>query len=369
MVAASMAAAATVAAAMSAGDPGPPPLTLAVADGVFVLPAEHALFSACHASTLAALPSADLLLAFFAGAREGAGDTAIWLARRHQDVWQPPVRLMAEAGLAHWNPVLHADGDRVWLFYKAGATVHEWITRWTVSSDGGVTWSAPTALVPGDPAPRGPVKNKLIVLANGDWAAPASVETARHWDSFVDLSSDAGQTWRRAAIPIDHGTPRTGGSATWQGLDALWESSLSRVMGWDGVIQPTLWESAPGQVHALMRSTRGQVWRSDSADAGLTWCPAYATALPNNNSGIDVAHLGAGRLVLALNPVSGNWGRRSPLVLITSADNGATWSPPATLQDGDGEFSYPAIIADGGALHVTYTWNRTNIVYHAVTVL
>jgi predicted neuraminidase len=332
----------------------------------FVLPMDHGLFKNCHASSIVDLPGGDLLVAFFAGRREGEGDTAIWLSRWQAGRWHAPVRTCAEAGLAHWNPVLHAQGPRVWLFYKVGATVHDWTTRLAVSPDGGRTWSPPRPLVPGDDTPRGPVRNKLIVLAGGDWLAPGSVETEQYWDAFVDRSADSGATWQRADVPIDHrqaGGP--GGTGVWRGLgeNALWETDLDRVFRWDGVIQPTLWESAPGQVHMLLRSTRGRVYRSDSADAGQSWSPAAATALPNNNSGLDLARLAGGGLVLACNPVEGNWGRRTPISLVSSTDNAVTWTPPLDLESGEGEFSYPAIIARNDLLHVTYTWNRKNFVY------
>ena len=168
-------------------------------------------------------------------------------------------------------------------------------------------------------------------------------------------------------MPFAHQrNPGAGGASVWTGLaaNALWETSLDRVFRWDGVIQPTLWESAPGQVHMLLRSTRGRVFRSDSADGGRSWCAAYPTALPNNNSGLDLARLPGGRLVLAFNPVEGNWGRRYPISLAWSDDNGQTWDVLCDLETEDGEFSYPAVLAAEGELHVTYTWNRTNIVHH-----
>ncbi|MDM3693222.1 exo-alpha-sialidase, partial [Proteus mirabilis] len=59
----------------------------------------------------------------------------------------------------------------------------------------------------------------------------------------------------------------------------------------------------------------------------------------------------------------GNWSRRYPISVSLSSDNGSTWSEPIDLLDGEGEFSYPAIIAENNTLHVTYTWNRKNIVY------
>lgn len=335
----------------------------------FLLPPDHARFGQCHASTIVALPDGNLLVAFFAGTREGEGDTAIWTALRCDGRWSEAQRLMSEHGLPHWNPVLHAEGDRVWLFYKVGATVHDWTTRWAMSRDGGRSWSAPSPLVPGDASPRGPVKNKLIVLSNGEWLAPGSVETATTWDAFVDVSLDRGGRWKRCEIPIVHRQPGARGDSTlWSGLasNALWESDVDTVFAWDGVIQPTLWESTPGTVRALMRSTRGRVFRSDSSDYGRNWCPAYATPLPNNNSGIDAVRTDDGRVVLVFNPVEGNWGQRHPLSLAVSYDDGGHWQRLLDLETEPGEFSYPAVIAQADQLHVTWTWNRRTIAYRRV---
>jgi predicted neuraminidase len=341
----------------------------------FLLPGEHALFADCHASTIACLPGGQLAAAFFAGSREGAGDTAIWLARTRGGVWQAPVRLIAEDGLAHWNPVLHAEDSTLWLFYKVGRSVHEWTTRLTISHDAGRTWTSPRALVPGDRLPRGPVRNKLLLMSNGEWIAPASLETDETWNAFVDISPDRGETWHKHEVPIDHGQ-RGGALASssqgeiWAGLaaNALWESDVERVFRWDGVIQPTLWESPPGRMHMLLRSTRGRIYRSDSDDYGRTWLPAYATILPNNNSGIDLARLEDGRLVLACNPVGGNWGRRHPISLVGSEDDGVTWEHLVDLENEEGEFSYPALVAGASCLYLTYTWNRRNIVYGKIAI-
>ncbi|WP_204265831.1 exo-alpha-sialidase, partial [Klebsiella pneumoniae] len=95
-----------------------------------------------------------------------------------------------------------------------------------ISKDGGNSWSLPSELVSGDVTPRGPVKNKVLVMSNGEWLAPGSVEDDRYWDAFVDISSDNGQHWQRVDIPIAH---HQGGQAEheiWQGLkdDALWET-------------------------------------------------------------------------------------------------------------------------------------------------
>ena len=333
----------------------------------FVLPPGHGLFDSCHASTLVRLADGTILVAFFGGRREGEGDVAIWLSRGDGLVWAPARRLMAEEGLAHWNPVLFVDGDAVHLFYKVGPTVHDWITRWSTSLDGGLTWSAPVPLVAGDGSPRGPVKNKPIRLSSGEWLAPGSVETVDVWDAFADLSTDRGKTWVRHDVPFEHRRPSAEqGTNVWSGLaaEALWETNPETVFKWDGVIQPSAWEDEAG-VHMLMRSTRGSVYRTDSTDLGRSWSVACATSLPNNNSGIDLVRTANGILALVYNPVAGNWGRRTPISLALSPDGGRTWEHGLDFETEEGEFSYPAIIEAGGALHVTYTWNRSAIA-HAI---
>lgn len=295
-------------------------------------------FAACHAATAAALSDGALVAAWFAGTAEGHADTAIWGATRTASGWSPP-RMLAKVGdVPHWNPVLLPAPDGVLhLWWKVGPSPRDW-TTWTMTSADGERWSAPRALVPGDVGGRGPVKNRPIVLSDGAWLAPASRETADQWTVFVDRSANGGRTWA-ASDPLSHAPAVTG----------------------LGVIQPALWESAPGQVHMLTRSTCGRVCRSDSADGGHTWAPATPTELPNNNSGLDLARLADGRLVLACNPVAGNWAARTPLALLLSDDNGRTWRTWHVLETGPGEYSYPSIIPVPGGVAVVYTWRRERI--------
>ncbi len=104
--------------------------------------------------------------------------------------------------------------------------------------------------------------------------------------------------------------------------------------------------------------------RVDSTDYGKTWGEVYRTALPNNNSGLDVLMLDDGRLLLVFNPVPMNWGPRTPLDLAVSTDNGHTWRVIAHLEDDpdkDSEYSYPAIVETDGGVAVTYTWQRQRV--------
>mmetsp|Transcript_20318 Transcript_20318/g.48397 ORF Transcript_20318/g.48397 Transcript_20318/m.48397 type:complete len:136 (+) Transcript_20318:1256-1663(+) len=122
-----------------------------------------------------------------------------------------------------------------------------------------------------------------------------------------------------------------------------------------------------------MRSDQGRVFRSDSGDGGRTWGRAYATKLPNNNSGLDVARLADGTLILAYNPVSGDWAARYPLRVALSKDNGETWSIYWDVETDPGEYSYPAIIPwedpeRGLGFSLTYTWMRRSIGFVSMSV-
>lgn len=311
----------------------------------------------CHASTVVETPGGDLLCAWFGGSHEGASDVAIWLGRRHKGVWSAPVQLAAGSE-AHWNPVLFYAGEKLLLFYKIGQQISSWCTYLMTSSDDGVSWSKPRELVSGDDSGgRGPVRNKPVLLKSGRIIAGGSIEKGL-WTAFADVSDDAGATWRNSD-PIGVSGLSYGGERTASSDIAVSSQSFYG----RGVIQPSLWQGADGAVHMLLRSSEGYIYRSDSMDNGGKWCDAYATDLPNNNSGLDLVRAGFdGCLYLVCNPVAGNWGERSPLTLFKSSDDGATWRRVLDLETGAGEYSYPAIIEGADGIIITYTWRRQNIV-------
>lgn len=309
-----------------------------------------------HASTLLSLGDGSLLVACFAGKAEGASDVGIWLARRDpRGIWAPPLRVDAEPGEAHWNPVLaqRRDGSTL-IFYKVGDRIASWRSMISESRDG-VVWSRPRELVPGDHGGRGPVRTKILVLEEGIWLAGASLEKGPRWTAFIDRSTDEGRSWSRSAdLEID---------VSWQGHEDRGGSSIAvsdQSFHGRGLIQPSLWEDSVG-VHCLIRSSEGAAYASDSRDGGFSWSAPRRSSIPNNNSGLDVVGLDDGTLVLAHNPVAENWGARTPLVLSLSHDGGASWEGDLVLEDGPGEFSYPALVKAGGTLYASWTRDRRAI--------
>jgi predicted neuraminidase len=307
-------------------------------------------FAQCHASTMIGLKNGHYLVAWFAGSHEKNDDVGIWMAEGQPGNWSKPYLAVKVRNDPHWNPVLFNGPDgRIYLYFKVGKEIDFWETWVQHSDDQGRTWSKPAELVPGDKGGRGPVRNQPLVLSDGTWLAPASVERNKVWDVFIDRSTDGGKTWTATGkILLDRS-----------------------VIKGEGVIQPALWESRPGRVHMLMRSSTGKICRSDSDDFGKTWSPIYPTALPNNNSGIDVTQVTGDTIAVIFNPVSENWGKRYPITVGVSTDNGKTWPVLFDIEKGQEktvgqektELSYPDIFYQDGHLIACYTWNRQRIAF------
>lgn len=320
----------------------------------------------CHAATLVEAAPGRLLAAWFAGSHEGHPDVGIWLAQGDGENWEAPVQLADGLEASHFNPVLFRAGPgRLWLFYKVGPSVPAWTGLLRRSEDGGRSWSAPTLLPAGL---TGPVKNKPIRLESGDILCGSSSESWQSWACWVERSGDGGRSWSRHGPIV---APGAGASAPGGGelVSAVWDEAAGRLrvpQEFPGVIQPTLWEYAPGRVKMLMRATRrvGRVCASRSEDGGRSWSPAEPVAIPNPNSGLDAVRLRDGRIALACNPVPEG---RSPLAVLVSEDNGCSWPRRVTLEAGPGEHSYPAIIqAEDGRVHVVATHRRERIAHYVL---
>jgi predicted neuraminidase len=230
------------------------------------------------------------------------------------------------------------------LFYKVGPSPSAWWGMLKTSTDGGKTWSADAMRLPD--GFLGPVKNKPVVLSDGSILCPSSTESGsaavdaadRGWRLCFERTSDLGKTWTKLRPPP--GEPP---------IDA---------------IQPSVLTHGGGKLQALGRTRSGRMFETWSEDDGATWSPVKLMDLPNPNSGTDAVTLADGRHLLVYNHNPMNKGR-APLNLAVSKD-GKAWQAVAILDDGPGQYSYPAVIqAADGRVHVTYTWKRERI-KHAV---
>jgi predicted neuraminidase len=285
---------------------------------------DQAPFAAAHASTIAETPDG-LVAAWFGGPHEGHPEVGIWLARQEGGCWSEPVeaaRGVDQQGRRHpcWNPVLHQPkAGPLLLFYKVGPSPRRWWGMMMRSADHGRSWAEPEAL------PQrilGPIKNKPLELADSTLLCPSSTEH-RGWRCHLEQTAD-------------------------QRFDA---------------IQPCLLAWPDGRIQLLCRTRHGMIGEAWSTDGGRVWTRLRPTTLPNSDSGIDAVILRDGRALLVYNAARR---ARTPLSLALSRD-GRRWRPSQVLEDGPGEFSYPAVIqSEDGRIHITYTWHRRRIGYVAL---
>ena len=299
---------------------------------------DTAPFASAHASTIVETNSG-LVAAWFGGTREGAADVGIWLTRSANGTWEPPIEVATGTrpdGTRYpcWNPVLFALPDsELALFYKVGPSPQRWWGLVKTSRDGGRTWSGAARLPDGI---LGPIKNKPVRLSSGAIVAGSSTESPERpssWRVHFERSDDSGRTWT-ATPPVDSaGTP----------IEA---------------IQPAILIHPGRKLQAVGRTRSGRVFETWSNDGGSTWTPMALTTLPNPNSGIDAVTLHDGLHLIVYNHTATG---RTPLNAALSRD-GRTWEAGAVLEEGPGEFSYPAVIqTTDGLVHVTYTWKRQRI--------
>ena len=284
-----------------------------------------------HASTIVETTEG-LLAAWFGGPRARDPLNSIYSARYTGTNWSKPVKILEGgtdgARLQCWNPVLFQPSrGPLLLFYKVGPSPEEWWGILTTSTNAGRTWTTPRRLPDGF---IGPVRNKPMELTDGSLLCGASVEQGG-WRVHMERAYDFGERWEKTG--------------------PLHPEEVA-------AIQPTILPHANFNLQILCRTKQGFIAESWSKDAGKNWSALTLTRLPNPNGAIDGVRLKDRRFLLVYNASATD---RNVLNVAVSRD-GRQWTPGLLLEEGTGEFSYPAVIqARNGLVHITYSWNRQRI--------
>lgn len=302
-------------------------------------------YPSCHAATIVETTNGDLVASWFGGTHERHPDVGIWVSKRKNGAWTKGVEVangIINDTLRYptWNPVLYQipDGDLM-LFYKIGSSPSTWWGMLMRSSDNGETWSAPEEMPEGF---LGPIKNKPVLLQNGNLLLPSSTEE-HGWNLRVESTPDFGKTW-------------------------VMGDTLPKGKSDINAIQPSVLFHDNGKLQQIGRTRNRQLFSTWSSDNGKTWSDLELLNMPNNSSGTDAVTMKNGKHALIYNHVWPNTdmskGYRSPLNIAISND-GINWNAALVLEDSKiSQYSYPAIIqGKDGMLHAIYTWRRQKIKY------
>lgn len=200
-----------------------------------------------------------------------------------------------------------------------------------VSSDAGATWGPPRECTAGAIGYYVVNNDRVVQLRSGRLIIPAA-RHAKQGEPFqyngtvvCFLSDDAGETWRPSAE-----------IAPPEGIYAALQ-------------EPGIVELRDGRLWMFHRTGGGSQYASYSADGGETWTAAEPTALISPKAPASMERLEPeGALLLVWNDHRALpkvlMDHRTPLVAMTSSDEGTTWHTPVVLEDNpDGWYCYTAI--------------------------
>ncbi len=142
---------------------------------------------------------------------------------------------------------------------------------------------------------------------------------------------------------------------------ATWRSAKTRIgFSESAAMEPGLVELKDGRILMIIRTVRGCIYTSHSADGGDTWSEAMPTSLTAPAAPASIARIpstGDLLLIWANNPkgAKATWKERTPLAAAISRDDGNTWSAPRNIEDDPkGSFGYCSIRFVGEDVLLTY---------------
>ena len=305
-----------------------------------------------HPASMTELKNGDLYLVYYGGAGEYATDTAVFGSRRKkgETKWSTPTPIAHDPFRSVGNGVIWESPDGlVWLFYvvRFGETWSTSRVQVKVSRDGAETWSDASVLSLDEGTM---VRNRPIVLKNGDYLLPVYLETGHD--------------------PEKVGAESTSLFLRYEPAKRRW-TRTAPIRSAKGNIQPAVVELDDNHLIAYCRrggdydpKTKGFIVRAESRDGGLTWSEGKDSAFPNPNAAVEFLKLSSGRLLLIFND---SMTRRTPLTAALSNDQDRTWTSRRNIREGEGDFGYPsAFQARDGKIHLVFTSDRRTVVNHAV---
>lgn len=191
------------------------------------------------------------------------------------------------------------------------------------------------------------------------WAfASSTAKRLRSGRIIQTLDAATGALW----TPADHGitgaTFSDDDGRTWQACENWCDLPLR------GAMEAHIEELKDGRLLMVMRTQLGAVFRSHSADGGRTWTKPQTTGLRAPESCPDLVRIPqTGDLMLTWNnseydpKFTSHYGRRSPLSVALSSDEGDTWRHVRDIEtDPRAAFSNPGCLFTSWGTAVMNYW-------------
>jgi sialidase-1 len=283
------------------------------------------------------LKSGRILFIFSRYTGDSASDHAsAFLASRYSDdggkTWsQADVEVVPQEGRMNVMSVslLRLNDGRIALFYLRKNSEQDCIPMLRISGDEARTWSEPRPCITDQPGYYVLNNDRVVQLASGRLlvavarhATPESPRLEQRAALFVYISDDAGASWHRS----------------------------QEVPNPEGIItqEPGVVPLSGGRIGMFIRTDSGFQYGSISADAGENWTPIQPTSLHSPLAPASIERIpGTDKLVAvwnnnhALNALYR--GKRTPLTIAVSDDDGRTWTRTQNIETADAWFCYTAI--------------------------
>ena len=258
--------------------------------------------------------------------------------------WGPPRRLQENVGEQNVMSVTlrrmapeHELQRPLGMFYMVKNSARDLQLYLKISDDEGERFGEPVRVTT-TPGYHVMNNDRITRLSSGRWLAPVAttddVAATNHFVSRCFISDDQGQTWRPGVGEVDY--PRR------------------------GAMEPEVLELADGRVLMLFRTQLGHIGSCFSEDGGDTWGDPDSFGVRAPESPATLRRIpSTGDLMLVWNdhydPAQGHGGKRTPLTVAISSDEGRTWRHHRELEtDPNLGFAYTSLTFEQGRAWLSY---------------